>query len=283
MNSSQKSQLINNISHFGLDSRIGKAVLSVKGTSSRMGERASVKPGYSPVIMDYRYYQKGDPVKDIDWKLWARNERLFVKIREGCRQTDFVIAIDGSESMKASYYTDPSKFITALTIAYIAGRVALKSRDRLFIAWAGERIRVDSEFSLIDLLVDIEFANNSGDFWNRRIESSANVFILSDFFVEMEILSHYLRDLSHNTKNLVIIAVHDPYEKNFAFDGRYRFIDPESEASLLAEGHKIRDKYYHLYNEHYYSVSKIVRSFGARLGRVFTAEDPYNAFVKAVS
>ena len=283
MNLSQKSQLINNITRFGLDSRIGKALLPVKGTSHRMGERISIKPGHSPVIMDFRHYQKGDPIKDIDWKLSARTERVFLKIREGYRQTNFTIAIDGSESMKTSYNNAPSKFITALTIAYIAGRVALKSNDRLYISWHGENIRIDNEYSLIDTLYDIEFEKRIDDFWQSSFESSANLFIISDFLVESKILTHFLKELSHITKNLFLLTIHDPYEENFNFQGRYRFLDPESEASLLAESRDISAKYHHLYNEHYKKVSGTGRSFGAKIGRVSTEEDPYHAFVKAVS
>lgn len=282
MNLSQESQLGRNISRYGLDSRIGKAALSVKGTGSRMGERISVKPGYSAAIMDYRCYQKGDSVKDIDWKLSARTERLFVKIREGYRQTDFVIAVDGSESMRTSYDGGTSKFITGLTIAYIAGMVALKSRDRVYISYAGEKLRAHSGASLIDLLTGIELKKAPGAFWDSRIESSANIFLLSDFFIEASILSGYLKNLRHSTKNLYMITIHDPFEQKFDFSGRCEFLDPESDGSLLAETRSIEEKYRHLYNEHYRAVTGIGKSFGARLGKATTTEDPYHAFVKAV-
>jgi uncharacterized protein (DUF58 family) len=283
MNSSRKSQLLNNISRFALDSRIGKTLLSVKGTSARMGERISSKAGYSPVIMDYRYYQKGDAVKDIDWKLSARTEKLYVKIREGFRQTDFVIALDGSESMRATYNESISKFTTALTLAYIAGRSALKSRDRVYISYAGERLRAETEYSLIDLLTDIETLKAEDAFRDSGMESSANVFMLSDFFVETDTLSNYLKALSHKTKNIFMISIHDPYEENFDFYGRFRFLDPESESSVLAESRNISERYHHLYNEHNHAVSRIGKSFGAKVGRASTTEDPFHAFVKAVS
>jgi uncharacterized protein (DUF58 family) len=283
MNSSRKSQLLNNISRFALDSRIGKTLLSVKGTSARMGERISSKAGYSPVIMDYRYYQKGDAVKDIDWKLSARTEKLYVKVREGYRQTDFVIALDGSESMRASYNESISKFTTALTLAYIAGRAALKSRDRVFISYAGERLRAETEYSLIDLLMDIETRNADDAFRDSGMESSANVFMLSDFFIETDTLSNYLKALSHKTKNIFMISIHDPYEEKFDFYGRFRFLDPESESSVLAESRNISERYHHLYNEHNHTVSRLGKSFGAKVGRASTTEDPFHAFVKAVS
>ncbi len=283
MSLSQKSQFLNNIARYGLNSRIGKSLVSVKGTGMRMGERISSKPGYSPVIMDYRYYRKGDAVKDIDWKLSARTERLYVKIREGYRQTDFVIIPDGSASMRASYNDSVSKFTTALTLAYIAGRSALKSRDRVYVSYAGERLRAETEHSLIDLLTDIETRGAEEAFIDSAMDSSANVFMLSDFFIETDILANYLKTLSHKTKNIFMISINDPYEEKFNFSGRFKFLDPESGASLLAETVDISDRYHRLFHEHIHSVTRTGKSFGARVAKVYTNEDPFNAFIRAVA
>ena len=283
MSSSQKSQLLNNISRYALDSRTGKALLSVKGTGMRMGERISSKSGHSPVVMDYRNYRKGDAVKDIDWKLSARTEKLYVKIREGYRQTDFVMALDGSESMRTAYNGGVSKFTTALTFAYIAGRSALKSRDRVYVSYAGEKLRAESEHSLLDLLMDIEERDAADAFSDAGDDSHANVFMLSDFFIGTDILSNYLKALSHKTKNVFMISLYDPCEENFSFSGRFKFLDPESEATVLAESRDISEKYHHLYNEHRHAVARLGKSFGAKVGRVSTTEDPFHAFIKAVS
>jgi uncharacterized protein (DUF58 family) len=283
MNSFQRSQLLNNISRYALDSRIGKNLLSVMGTGVRMGERISSKSGYSPVIMDNRYYQKGDAIKDIDWKLSARTEKLYVKIREGYRQTDFVIGLDGSESMRTVYNENVSKFTTALTFAYIAGRSALKSRDRVYVSYAGERFRAETEYSLIDLLTDIETRSAEEAFIDPGTDSSANVFMLSDFFIEPDALTNYLKTLSHKTKNIFMINIHDPHEEKFDFNGRFKFLDPESDASVLAESDNISERYHHLYNEHNHAVSRIGKSFGAKVSKVSTNEDTFHAFVKAVS
>jgi uncharacterized protein (DUF58 family) len=282
MNSSPLS-LLENISRYAVDSRIGKSVLSVKGTGVRMGERVSAKPGYSPVIMDYRLYGKGDPVKDIDWKLSARTEKLFVKIREGYRQTDFVIIPDGSGSMRETYESGTSKFVTGLTLAYIAGSVALKSGDRVHVSYAGEKIRADSVYSLIEILTGIESSGVSNGFWKNVTETSTNVFLISDFLTGVEEFTGLLKGLYHNTKNLFMISIHDPFEENLDLTGRFRFLDTESSGSVLLDAGKSGDVYRHLYREHYRNVAKAARSFGAKAGRVSTDEDPYHAFVRVVS
>ncbi|MCP4724152.1 MAG: DUF58 domain-containing protein [bacterium] len=258
-------------------------MLSVKGSGIRMGEHVSRSPGYSPVILDYRHYRSGDPVKDIDWKLSARTEKLFIKIREGYRQTDFVIAVDDSESMKITYNSNPSKFTTGLTMAYIAARIALKSRDRVFFIWNGEKIQVGSEQSLVDLLVSMENENTRTDFWDTSFESGANIFIISDFFVEIEKFLHFARAVSHQSMNIYSFIIQDPVEKNLDFKGRFRFLDPESSDSVLRETGEIAKKYHSLYHEHFSLVASRSRSFGIKSGIVLTDTDPFNEFIRILS
>ncbi|MCP4133570.1 MAG: DUF58 domain-containing protein [bacterium] len=285
MSSSQKSQLMRNISRYRLDSRIGKMLLDVSGTGIRMGEHVSPRPGHSPVILDYRHYRNGDPLKDIDWKLSARTEKLFIKIREGYRQTDFVIAVDGSESMKAVYKSaGASKFITALSIAYITARLALKSRDRIHFLWHGDRIAVSSEQALTDLLVDMEFDGRTSDFWESTfIEKGTNIFIISDFFVEIGRFAHFMRDISHLSRNVHSFIIQDPEEKDFNFNGRYRFIDPESADSLLSETNDLMEKYHTRYQEHFAAIVNKSRAFGVKSGSVLSGTDPFNEFIGILS
>jgi len=272
-----------NISRYKLDSRIGKIMLSVKGSGIRMGEHVSRNPGHSPVILDYRHYSSGDPLKDIDWKLSARTEKLFIKIREGYRQTDFVIAVDGSESMKTTYNSNPSKFITGLTMAYITAKVALKSRDRIFFVWHGEKIQIGTEQSLIDLLISMENDRMPTDFWETSFESGTNIFIISDFFVEIERFLRFIRDISHLSNNIYSFIIQDAVEKDLDFKGRFRFLDPESSASVLTETCGMAKQYHNLYHEHFSLVASKSSSFGIKSGRVLTDTDPFNEFIRILT
>lgn len=283
MSLSGKSSLLNNISRYRLDSRIGKIMLSVHGTGIRMGEHVSKNAGYSPVILDYRNYMSGDPVKDIDWKLSARTEKLFIKIREGYRQTDFVIAVDDSESMRTIYNSNPSKHTTALTMAYITARVALKSRDRVFFAWKGGRHQVSSEQGLIDLLLSMEEEKPGTDFWDFRYESGTNIFIISDFFVQTERFLDFIREVSHQSKNIYSFIIQDKAEKNFDFSGRFHFLDPESSATTLSETAEIEQSYHDRYHKHFSAITGKSKSHGIRTGIVSNTVDPFNEFIRILT
>jgi len=284
MNSLKNSLLLKNIARFNLDARISKIFFSVKGTNNRMGERISVKAGHSPATIDYRPYVAGDALKDIDWKLTARAGKTFVKIREGYRQTDFMIIIDASESMKTSYNdSEPSKFITALTLAYLVGRVAIKSRDRLYLLWQDEKIKIDSENNLLEVLGQLEKEKIVFNFWEKKFEPLANVFVISDFFIEEDIFYNFLKNLSQASKNLFFFAVKDLVEKNFSFKGRYHFLDPESPNFTLTETEAIEKKYQALYKNHYFYISKKSKEFGVKVGSVINQTDPFLPFLQVMS
>ncbi len=283
MNSSEKSSLIRNITRYGLDARIGKMLLSIEATGLHMGEHVSRVAGYSPVVLDYRHYRAGDPIKDIDWKLSARSEKLFVKIRESYRQTDFVIAVDSSPSMKVSYDDKPSKYIAGLTIAYIAARMALKSRDRVAVMWKNERVSVTSEQSLIDFLLSIEQDGSEGDFWGSHIDAGANIFIISDFFIDLETFNRYVKGVASISDNVYACMVQDPVERELDVDGRYRFLDPESDAWLLAETRDFSREYRAAYHDHFAALGSRFKSFGIRAGTIDTDSDPFHSFIRIVS
>jgi uncharacterized protein (DUF58 family) len=274
---------MHNISRYRLDSRIGKFLLSVHGAGIRMGEHVSRSPGQSPVIIDYRQYWSGDQIKDIDWKITARTEKLFVKIREGYRQTDFVIAVDCSESMKAEYDSGPSKFTTALTMGYITARIALKSRDKIFFIWKGDKIQVSSEQSLIDFLLSMEDEAPGTEFWNLTSGSGSNVFILSDFFVEIERFTAFTKEISRQASNIYSFIIQDPVERELGFSGRFHFLDPESDSSVLTETKSIEKKYNELYHGHFTQITSRSKSHGIKSGIVSTATDPFNEFIRILS
>jgi hypothetical protein len=278
-----RSSLLNNIARYGLDARIGKVMLVVEGTSNRTGERISVRPGYSPVITDRRMYSHGDPVKDIDWKIYARVEQLMVKIREGYKQTEFHILVDTSPSMKTVYEQDtPSKFTTALTLAYIIGKLALKGRDRLFLHFKAEKIKIDSEGMLLENLLDMEADTYSAHIWDDITELKDNVFVISDYFAEENDIQKFVKKLSAMTRHQFLFVINDHFEKRFPFGGKFKFIDTESAEFLLAEVSDIKYKYHHLYKEYFARFSGFARKYGAKVGYVLTNEDPFNFFVKAV-
>ena len=101
-----------------------------RAKSSARGERRSRARGQSVEFADYRTYTHGDDFRYIDWNLYGRLDRLFVKLYEEERELPVRIFLDASESMA---FGEPPKFDFARQIAAALGYVALCGFDRVSV------------------------------------------------------------------------------------------------------------------------------------------------------
>src|SRR5437867_10185996 len=101
-----------------------------RAKSSAKGERRSRARGQSVEFADYRTYSHGDDFRYLDWNLYGRLERLFVKLYEEERELPVRIFLDASESMS---FGEPRKFDFARQVAAAIGYVALCGFDRVSV------------------------------------------------------------------------------------------------------------------------------------------------------
>jgi uncharacterized protein (DUF58 family) len=101
-----------------------------RAKSSAKGERRSRARGQSVEFADYRTYVAGDDFRYLDWNLYGRLERLFLKLYEEERELPVRIFLDASESMT---FGEPRKFDFARQIAAAIGYVALSGFDRVSV------------------------------------------------------------------------------------------------------------------------------------------------------
>src|SRR5208337_467280 len=101
-----------------------------RAKSSAKGERRSRARGQSVEFADYREYVPGDDLRYLDWNLYGRLERLFLKLYEEERELPVRIFLDASESMT---FGEPRKFDFARQIAAALGYVALCGFDRVSV------------------------------------------------------------------------------------------------------------------------------------------------------
>jgi uncharacterized protein (DUF58 family) len=101
-----------------------------RAKSSAKGERRSKARGQSVEFADYRTYVHGDDFRYLDWNLYGRLERLFLKLYEEERELPVRIFLDSSESMT---FGEPRKFDFARQVAAAMGYVALSGFDRVSV------------------------------------------------------------------------------------------------------------------------------------------------------
>ena len=160
----------------------------------RKGERRSKRRGQSTEFADYRPYVAGDDLRFLDWNIYGRLDRLFLKLFEEEEDLWLHILIDRSRSMR---FGEPDKFLYARRVAAALGTIALQGTDRVRVAsFAGGLRPVIGPASgrrqiprLLDALERLEtddegttdLARSCREFAMARRPSGIVVF-LSDFF-----------------------------------------------------------------------------------------------------
>ena len=104
--------------------------------SSLRGERRSRSRGYSIEFADYRNYVEGDDIRYLDWNLYGRLDRLFLRLFEEDRELPVTLFLDASESMN---FGRPVKFDFARQVVAAVAHVALCGADRVSVRIFPER------------------------------------------------------------------------------------------------------------------------------------------------
>src|SRR5438270_8397403 len=101
------------------------------------GERRSKRKGQSVEFADYRNYVKGDDLRFLDWNLYARLDRLFIRLFMEEEDLHFYVLIDNSLSMD---FGKPSKLHYAKQVAAALAFVGLVNMDRVVVQAFNERV-----------------------------------------------------------------------------------------------------------------------------------------------
>src|SRR5437588_6643897 len=133
----------NSTSRFPLDADVlqrldGLALLARRPMASgRPGRRRSPLAGSSMEFSDYRRYAPGDDFRRIDWRAYARLERLFLRVFEAEENLTITVLIDCSDSM---HHGKPAKAPLATALAAAISYVALKCEDRVIVGALTDRL-----------------------------------------------------------------------------------------------------------------------------------------------
>jgi uncharacterized protein (DUF58 family) len=208
------------------------------------GEHRSVKHGSSIDFADYRNYVPGDDLRRLDWNVYARSLRPFIKLMEEEEDLAVHVLVDASGSMLWGQ-GDTQKFRYAIRLTAALSAIALYSRDRLMVA----RIRSSeveeihgpllSELGLLPLLSNLEHWRASGttdlNHALRRYALHSHrpglTLVISDLLSPSGYLDG-MRQLLRRRHNVVLLHLLTPDEIEPSLQGDLRFIDIETESAL---------------------------------------------------
>ncbi len=221
--------------------RLDAAALCLKSkmTGYFGGSRKARSYGNTVEFADFREYFPGDDIRRIDWNVYARFEKYFIKLFTDERQMQNHILIDCSMSMA---YGKPEKATAALRIAAAFGYLSVDSMDRVsYKLLKGNKaeelpFNVTSKDSFYRAAQYLETTEFDGD---TDLEKSVlNIakpgsddgltIIISDFFTESN-WKKMVDFLLYRRREILLIQVLSPDELYPGFDGRIHMIDSEVE------------------------------------------------------
>ena len=221
-----------------------------------IGLHQSHSRGAGLEFAQYRAYEPGDELRQIDWKLYARSDKFFVREAERESPVAVWILLDASASMGQADAGRPdySRFDAAKAMAASIGELAMQQGDRFGLMALG-----DKGLTLLPpatglrqrdrLLLDLLALRTATGFppedqlapvW-ERIGAHDLVILLSDCFDEGAVA--LVEKLAAAGRETLVVEMLTLAERDFPFSGGYRFRDPETGEELLADGVALRAEF----------------------------------------
>ncbi len=223
-----------------------------------MGLHRSPHRGFSAEFAELRAYRAGDDLRYIDWRMYGRSDRYYVKQFEEETNLRAYLLLDVSESMGWSSEPGvlPSKLWYAKHLAASLALILLRQGDSVGLAAFHNRIvdRVHSRggrrqwHEILRRLHGIEAeGGTSAEGALRelavRLDRQGLVVLLSDLLVDREETLTALKFLRHHGHEVLVFHVLDPGERELPAAAEARFFDPETDAELLVSVPDIRSEY----------------------------------------
>ncbi|MCE1246119.1 MAG: DUF58 domain-containing protein [Firmicutes bacterium] len=243
----------------------------IKG--SIKGERRSMKKGRSVEFADYRDYVFGDEIRTIDWNVYGRLDRLFVKLFVEEEELILYLMIDKSLSMG---FGNPEKLDIARKIAASLSYIALSDFDRVSFAIIDEAlarynapIRGKQQiFRVFEILDGIKpsgktsLNNSIMNFISRKVKPGM-VVVISDFLDEEDFFRS-LKFLTLQKHDVFLIQVLDDFELNPGIGGDVKLVDMETgESKDVTVTDRLLEMYLEAVNNHCKKIHDFSHSIGA--------------------
>ena len=236
------------------------------------GSHRSPHKGSSIEFAQHRQYVPGDELRNVDWKVFARSDRLVVK--EFIEETNLAchLLVDGSESMG---YTslDWNKLDYARWCAAGIAHLTLKRRDTAGLVIFDDEGRQkvppgNGEAQLVEMILTLEGADPGGptqiggvlDWFASRLSRRGIVPIFSDFFDDLDAIVKGLVRLVHDGHEPILFQVVDPLERSFAFERLLRLDGLEDAGRRKVDPRALREAYLEEFNAHNEALAKHARS-----------------------
>ncbi len=227
-----------------------------------LGLHKSPFQGVSVEFAEYRAYVPGDDIKHIDWKVYARSDRHFIKLFEEETNLACHVVLDASGSM--AYGSQPlTKLEYAARMAACLCYFMMGQRDAAGLAvfdtevkaFLPARLRQSQLQHILSTLEETKpgaETDLAGPLHSvaETIKKRGMVVVISDLLSDVEPLVEALQHLKFSGHDVLVFQVLDPDEIEFPFSKLTEFTDLETGERLKTSGRSVRDEYIKEFNTH---------------------------------
>lgn len=255
------------------------------------GLHASPFHGFSVEFSEHRRYAQGDDPKDLDWLVYAKTDRFYVKKYQAETNITGYLIMDLSESMAYTYRQELTKFEYGVCLAAALGYLMIHQQDPVGLMTFDDRIRHSLKphskrtqlGNILALLSSLKPTGPTDIAKNLRniaamIRHRGLLMIFSDLLAEPQPVIDTLHLLRHAGHDVILFHVLDEAEVHFPFEGMVDFRDPESGDTLVVDAAGMRADYLDAISE----LREHYRRECSKMGIDYVPLDTSMAFDKAL-
>ena len=220
-----------------------------------IGLHKSPYHGFSVEFAEHRAYGPGDEIRHIDWKLYGKTDRYYVKQYEEETNLRSYLILDISKSMtyrsKKISKLEYASYLTA-ALSYLMlnqkdgiGLILFDKKIQSFIPPRSTSSHLNTIFSQLDQInpgEDTQLGNVLHEMADR-IKKRGLVILISDLFDDFDAIIGGLKHFRYNKQEVIVFHILDRQELNFNFNTRTRFKDMETGELVTTEPWQIRNSY----------------------------------------
>ena len=220
------------------------------------GLHASPFHGFSVEFSEHRKYSTGDDPKDIDWLVYAKTDKYYIKKFESETNITGYLVMDLSRSMGYTYRQELTKFEYGICLAAALCYLMIHQQDPVGLITFDEQIRQSlpprsKRTQLGHVLSMLSNLRPSGQTniaksltqMSAMLKHRSLVMLFSDLFAEPEGVIAALRRLRHGGHDVILFHILDEAEVHFPFDGMIEFEDPENNEKRQIDAGSFRADY----------------------------------------
>lgn len=225
--------------------------------------------GFSLDFAEHRGYEPGDDLRRVDWRVFGRTDRFYVKQFEADSNSNCVVALDVSTSMRFGSRgitkLDYGRYLAA-SLVYFShtqrDRVGLMTFDSEVVEYVPPSAK-HLEFALfaLDRIGDARPGSLAGPLlrMTERLRRRGIVAIISDLYDEPDAVAAAVKPLRFQGHDVVVFHVLDPAELEFPFDEAASFQDLESGDRMPIVPDALRDQYRALVRQHVETLGRLFK------------------------